>query len=80
MRALHNVRLTRGPMGPIRLDEYGKPILTIYIRKVERRDGTLVNTIVETIPDVSQFWKYDPKQFLASPTYSRDYPTSKNLE
>jgi branched-chain amino acid transport system substrate-binding protein len=80
VRALHNVRLTRGPMGPIRLDEYGKPILTIYIRKVERKDGMLVNTIVETIPDVSQFWKYDPKQFLASPTYSRDYPTSKNLE
>ena len=80
VRALHNVRLARGPMGPIRLDEYGKPILTIYVRKVERKDGVLVNTIVETIPDVSQFWKYDPKQFLASPTYSRDYPVSKNLE
>jgi branched-chain amino acid transport system substrate-binding protein len=80
VRALHNVRLTRGPMGPIRLDEFGKPILSIYVRKVERKDGTLVNTIVETIPDVSQFWKYDPKQFLASPTYSRDYPPARNLE
>jgi branched-chain amino acid transport system substrate-binding protein len=80
VRALHNVRLTRGPMGPIRFDEYGKPILNIYIRKVERKDGALVNTIVETIPDVGQFWKYDPKQFLASPGYSRDYPTAKNLE
>jgi branched-chain amino acid transport system substrate-binding protein len=80
VRALHNVRLTRGPMGPIRLDEYGKPILTIYVRKVERKDRVLVNTIVETIPEVSQFWKYDPKQFMASPPYSRDYPTAKNLE
>ncbi|HLQ25339.1 MAG TPA: ABC transporter substrate-binding protein [Acidiferrobacterales bacterium] len=80
VRALHNVRLTSGPMGPIRLDEYGKPILNIYVRKVERKDGRLVNTIVETIPDVSQFWKYDPKQFLASPPYSRDYPPAKNLE
>ena len=80
VRALHNVRLARGPMGPIRLDEFGKPILSIYVRKVERKDGTLVNTIVETIPDVSQFWKYDPKQFIASPTYSRDYPPAKNLE
>jgi len=80
VRALHNVRLTSGPMGPIRLDEYGKPILNIYIRKVERKDGALVNTIVETIPEVSQFWKYDPKQFLASPPYSRDYPPAKNLE
>jgi len=80
VRALHNVRLARGPMGPIRVDEYGKPILNIYIRKVERKDGVLVNTIVETIPDVSQFWKYDPKQFIASPPYSRDYPVAKNLE
>jgi branched-chain amino acid transport system substrate-binding protein len=29
---------------------------------------------------VSQFWKYDVKQFLASPVYSRDYPPAKNLE
>lgn len=76
----HNVRLTRGPMGPIRVDEYGKPILNICIGKVERKDRALVNTIVETIPDVGQFWKYDPKAFMSSPPYSRDYPVPKNLE
>jgi branched-chain amino acid transport system substrate-binding protein len=80
VRALHNVRLTRGPIGPIRVDEYGKPILNIYVRKVERKDGVLVNTVVETVPDVSQFWKYDPKEFMSAPPYSRDYPVSKNLE
>ena len=80
VRALHNVRVTRGPMGPIRVDEYGKPILNIYIRKVERKDGALVNTIIETFPEVSQFWKFDPKQFMSSPPYSRDYPVAKNLE
>jgi branched-chain amino acid transport system substrate-binding protein len=47
---------------------------------VERKDGALVNAIVETIADVSQFWKNDPKQFLSSPPYSRDYPVAKNLE
>lgn len=80
VRALHNVRLTRGPMGPIRVDEYGKPILNIYVRKVERKDGVLVNSIIETVPDVGQFWKYDPKEFIAAPPYSRDYPVAKNLE
>src|SRR6266853_6893477 len=69
VRALHNVRLARGPMGPIKLDEYGKPILNIYIRKVERRDGQLVNTTIDTVKDVSQFFTYDPKQFLAGPLY-----------
>src|SRR6516165_2071572 len=80
VKALHNVRLTRGPIGPIRVDEYGKPILNIYVRKVERKDGALVNTVVETVPDVGQFWKFDPKQFMSDPPYSRDYPPAKNLE
>ena len=80
VKALHAARLTSGPMGPIRLDEYAKPVLSIYIRKVERKNGQLVNTIIETFPDVSQFWTYDPKAFLAMPAYSRESPAAKNLE
>jgi len=80
VKALHGVRLNHGPMGPIRLDEYGKPILSIYIRKVERKNGQLVNTTIDKVKDVSQFFTYDPKQFLASPLYGRDVPAAKNLE
>jgi len=80
VKALHNVRLNHGPMGPIRLDEYGKPVLSIYVRKVERKNGQLVNTTIETVKDVSQFFTYDPKQFLAGPLYGRDVPPAKNLE
>jgi len=80
LRALHEVRLDKSPMGPIRIDEYGKPVLNIYVRKVERKDGRLVNSIVATYPNVNQFWTFEPKQFLASPGYSRDYPPSYNLE
>ena len=56
VRALHAVRLTSGPIGPIHLDEYSKPVMNMYVRKVERKDGQLVNSIVETFKDVSQFW------------------------
>jgi branched-chain amino acid transport system substrate-binding protein len=80
VRALHTAKLTSGPMGPIHLDEYAKPVMNIYIRKVERKDGQLVNTIVETVPEVSQFWTYEPKAFLAMPAYSRESPAAKNLE
>jgi branched-chain amino acid transport system substrate-binding protein len=80
VKALHNVKLDHGPMGPIRLDQYGKPVLNIYVRKVERKNGQLVNTTIDTTKEVSQFFTYDPKQFLAQPTYSRDYPPAKNLE
>jgi len=78
--ALHNVKLDHGPMGPLRLDEYGKPILNVYVRKVERKNGELVNTTVATYPNVSQFWTYDPKAFVAGPQYSRDFPVAKYLE
>jgi len=78
--ALRKVKLDHTPIGPLRMDDYGTPILDIYVRKVERRDGRLVNAILETRHAVSQFWTYDPKSFLAEPIYARDYPPAKNLE
>src|SRR5262245_28436968 len=78
VKALHNAKLGHGPMGPLRLDEYGKPILNVYVRKVEKKGSELVNTTIETYPEVSQFWKYDAKAFIAGPQYSRDYPPVKN--
>ena len=50
------------------------------VRKVARVNGKLTNTIVKTYPQVSQFWTYDPKQFVEQPVFSRDFPPSKNLE
>jgi len=80
LKALHDVRLTHGPIGPVKLDEYGTPILDIHIRKVARVDGKLTNTIVKTYPQVSQFWTTDPKEAVKQPIFSRDFPPSKNLE
>ncbi|HEY9461159.1 MAG TPA: ABC transporter substrate-binding protein [Paralcaligenes sp.] len=80
MKALRSVSLSNDPRGDFKLDAYGNPIMNVYIRKVERQGGKLVNTIVKTYPAVSQFWTYDPKAFLANPVYSRDYPPAKNLK
>src|SRR5215471_3277957 len=80
LKAMHDVRLNRGPIGPVRLDEYATPILDIYIRKVERRDGRLINAILKTYPQVSQFWTYDPAKFVTQPPFSRDFPPSRYLE
>ena len=71
LRALRNVRVTDLPRGPVRLDEYGSPVENVYIRKVERVNGELQNTVIETLPGVSQFWKYDPADYLKRPLYSR---------
>jgi branched-chain amino acid transport system substrate-binding protein len=65
--------------GPVRFDEFGNVVGNVYIRKVTRRDGRLVNSVIKTYPNVSQFWTYDQKAFLANPVYSRDWPPAKNL-
>ena len=80
MKALRNPGVVNDPRGDWKLDEYGNPVQTLYVRKVERKGGKLVNAVVKTYPNMGQFWTYDPKQFLASPVYSRDFPPAKNIE
>ena len=69
--ALRNVKLTDAPRGPVELDDYGNPIENVYIRRVERVNGQLQNTVIETVSKVSQFWKYNPADYLKQPLYSR---------
>jgi branched-chain amino acid transport system substrate-binding protein len=78
LAALRKVEIPDAPRGPIKLDGYGNPIQNVYFRKVERnRDGELQNTVIVTIPAVSQFWKYNPEEFLRQPVYSRDVPVCR---
>jgi len=76
--ALRGVSLTDTPRGKFRFDHLGNVVGNVFIRKLERKDGKLVNTIVKTYADVSQFWTYDEKQYLSQPVYSRDYPPLKS--
>src|SRR5690606_23359472 len=74
LEAIRAVEFDDTPMGPMSLDEYDNPILDVYIREVvERDDGLMWNVPMETFEGVSQFWTYDPEEFLANPVYSRDY-------
>jgi branched-chain amino acid transport system substrate-binding protein len=79
-KALHDARVPDTVRGPVRFDPYGNVVGNIYIRKVEKKDGKYVNSIVKTYADVSQFWTYKPDEFLKNPVFSRDYPPAKNLE
>jgi branched-chain amino acid transport system substrate-binding protein len=66
--------------GVVKFDEFGNVVGNVYIRKVTKADGRLVNSVIKTYPDVTQFWTYDKAEFLKNPVYSRDYPPAKNLE
>jgi len=78
IKAIRAVSLSETPRGPVKFDEYGNLVFTVYIRRVEKRDGKLVNVTIKSYPAVSQFWQYDPKKFLGEPVFSRDYPPLKS--
>jgi branched-chain amino acid transport system substrate-binding protein len=71
IEALRTVKPVDLPRGPVELDGYGSPVENVYIRKVERVNGELQNTVIETFPNVSQFWKFNPAEYLRLPLYSR---------
>jgi branched-chain amino acid transport system substrate-binding protein len=78
IRAMRAVSLPDSPRGPFHFDHFGNVVGNIYIRRLERKDGKLVQTTIKTYQNVSQFWTYDEKWFLAQPVYSRDYPPLKS--
>ena len=34
--------------------------------------------VIATFPKVSQFWKWNPEDYLKQPPYTRDYPPCKH--
>jgi branched-chain amino acid transport system substrate-binding protein len=79
MKAVRSVKVDTA-RGPVAFDHLGNVVGSVYIRKVERKDGRLVNRVIHTYPNVSQFWTYKEAEFLKNPVYSRDWPPAKNLE
>ena len=57
-RFLEALRRTRfqGPAGLVQFDANQQRVFDVYIRRVEKRDGKLVNAIIDKIPMVSQSW------------------------
>jgi branched-chain amino acid transport system substrate-binding protein len=81
MKALRAIKVDETCRGPVQFDKYGNVVGNIYIRKVEKKGAALVNSVVKTYPNVSQFWTYDADEFLKKPVYNREsWPENKNLE
>jgi len=82
MAALKAVKLKDTPRGPISFDHLGNIVGSFYVRRIEK--GTknayglkLWNKTLKTYDNVSQFWTWPEKEFLAHPVYSRNYPALK---
>lgn len=74
LAAVRSIELEDSALGPMTLDEYDHPIQNIYIREVVKRDdGRLCNAVIDTIPNTSQFWTFDPEEYMSHPIYSQEY-------
>ena len=58
------------PRGHFRFDSMNSPIETTYIFKVEKRDGHAVNVAIAKYENISQFYTWSPKDYMAMPNYS----------
>jgi branched-chain amino acid transport system substrate-binding protein len=70
--ALRTVSIADSPRGAFSFDHLGDVVGSIFIRRLERKDGRLHNTVIKTYPKVNQFWNYDEMKYLAAPVYTRD--------
>lgn len=68
--ALEKVDLKETPRGPLKFDKYHNPVENMYIAEVKKVNGKLVNSVIETYPAVSQFWKWSPEEYLKMPSYT----------
>ena len=57
------------PRGPLHFDEYGQAVHHVYVRRVEELAGEWRNTVIEDLGETTQFWTYDPDEYLDDPPY-----------
>jgi branched-chain amino acid transport system substrate-binding protein len=78
MAVLKTVSLADTPRGPIKFGHLNNVIGNIYIRRIGTEGAKyglkLWNKTIHTYENVSQFWTWPEKEFLAHPVYSRNYP------
>jgi branched-chain amino acid transport system substrate-binding protein len=80
LQALRAVEIPNSLRGPLKMDKYGHVIQNMYVRRVDKVGNGYQNTVIETYPMASQFFKFDPETYLKSPVYTRDYPPCKFCE
>ncbi len=68
LAALRKVEID-APRGRVKLDAFQNPVDTSYIRKVEKKDGVLQNTVIASYASTTQFWRWTPEAFMALPYY-----------
>jgi branched-chain amino acid transport system substrate-binding protein len=74
IEAIKAMDLSDSVFGDISFDDYNNLVGPVFVRHVEKRsDGKLWSVVDKTYDKVSQFWTYDPAEFLKHPSYSQSF-------
>ena len=73
MQAVRDTQIV-APRGPLYLDDHGNPVQNVYITHIEMVDHPVLgevkmNVPVATYEEVSQFWTWEPDEFIARMPY-----------
>lgn len=76
--ALYKVKMPHSPKGPWYFDKFGQAVQNIYIQKVKKVNGQLMNVPIRTYVEVSQFGPYAAlgmeEQYMSQPPNTRSFP------
>ena len=70
IKALEKVEIPDAPRGPVKLDQYHNVVNNIYIMEVQKVNNQLVNAVIETFKDTTQFWKWKPDELMKMTPYA----------
>lgn len=74
IEAIKGADLSGSPWGDISFDEYNSMVGPVMVREVEKRDdGQLWNAVIKQYEGVSQFWNFDPEEYMSNPSFSTSY-------
>ncbi|QYN18460.1 ABC transporter substrate-binding protein [Amycolatopsis sp. DSM 110486] len=74
VRTMRTISYPDSVFGPIRVDERGQPVYSVYLREVTPGpDGKPWNTVTSTIPDVGATGGLTYAEYLSHPVLSREY-------
>ena len=72
--ASQQIDLSDAPSSAITVDQYNRQVRDFYIVELANQGGKITDRLVETVPEVSQFWTFDEQEFQANPLFSRGFP------
>jgi branched-chain amino acid transport system substrate-binding protein len=68
VKVMRGIKVT-APRGLIEIDKYGAPIQAYRLQKVVMEGGAPRNVVIQTAPSVSQFWTWNPKEYMSMDPY-----------